>query len=245
MKRTALPVIGVCLLLGACASTPAYINPPYDVIERTEETGSVPAIGVASQAATGDNMYAEFQTTSKRTINVTLLAPASAVMDLGHKLALPAGRTGRLGTTTNGGFPAMCFFHVTEPGIGGPAHACTVDTDRDGAFDSAMFMNRDRLFPLAAPAKYKTEKSAPEVTREESGGFRREILYQGVSKGTIKLSFREFMNDMARPAFTQEILYDLEQDGTAIVVFKGLRLKVLQATGMGVRYVVEQPFAGR
>ena len=68
-------------------------------------------------------------------------------------------------------------------------------------------------------------------------------LYQGVSKGTIKLSVREFLDDMARPAFTQDIPYDLEVDGTAVVVFQGLRIMVLKATGTSIQYIVEKPFA--
>lgn len=242
MKRITSLSLCMPLLLSACVSTPNYINPPYDVVERTEDIGSVPEIGKVGQAATGDSLYAEYKLTSTRTISVTLLDSASAIMDLGHKLVLPVGQSGRLGKTSNGGYPAMCFTHITQPGVGGPAHACVVDKDSDGKFDNTMFMNRDRFFPLVSPVKYKTEKSIPEV-RKDNSDFRREILYQGVSKGTIKLSFREYMNDMARPAFTQEILYDLDQDGTVMVVFKGMRLKVLKATGTSIQYIVEQPFA--
>jgi hypothetical protein len=50
--------------------------------------------------------------------------------------------------------------------------------------------------------------------------FRREILYSGGAKGTIQLQYREFANDFARPAFSQDLSFDL---------------------AMGIRYTVLKP----
>ncbi len=69
-----------------------------------------------------------------------------------------------------------------------------------------------------------------------TNGFRREILYSGGSKGTLHLQYREFMNDLARPAFSQELSYDLA-DGNEIG-FKGARIRVLKLSNVGLRYVV-------
>ena len=68
------------------------------------------------------------------------------------------------------------------------------------------------------------------------------VLYQGVSKGVIRISFREFVNDMARPAFTQDVSYDLNPDGTTTVAFKGLRIFVEKATSAQITYRVLKPF---
>lgn len=74
-----------------------------------------------------------------------------------------------------------------------------------------------------------------------SGGFRREIVYGGVAKGVVSLSYREFSRDMARPAFTQQLTYDLA-DG-AEIGFRGARIKVLEANNLGMRYIVVQPLS--
>jgi hypothetical protein len=185
-------------------------------------------------------MYSESQTTSTRDATATLTQPAAATMELGHKLNIEAGRTGQLVTTM--GRKAVCWQFVTTPGVGGPAHACLIDYSDASRFDYVMFKNRDRVFPLTSPVTYTVVKGEPTETAQESK-FRRELLYQGLSKGTIKLSYREFANDMARPAFTQEVLYDLENNGKTTVVFKGLRIKVLEATSARIKYIVEQPFA--
>ena len=54
-----------------------------------------------------------------------------------------------------------------------------------------------------------------DLTDLREGGFHRELIYGGVSRGTITLTYREYANDMARPAFTQELNYDLA-DGEEI-----------------------------
>jgi hypothetical protein len=72
--------------------------------------------------------------------------------------------------------------------------------------------------------------------KTNSKGFRREILYSGGSKGNIQLQYREYMNDFARPAFSQELSYDLA-NGTEIG-FKGARIRVLSISNVGLRYVI-------
>lgn len=236
-----LAVLAGCVTAFAgCVSTPAYVSDPTPALQLTHGVRSIPQVGIASTSETGDTMYAESQTTSSQEATVTLTQPATATMDLGHKLSVEAGRSGQLMNTM--GRKAVCWQFVTTPGVGGPAHACLLDYSDANRFDYVMFRNRDRVFPLTRPVAYSVVKGAAIETSQESK-FRRELLYQGLSKGTIKLSYREFANDMARPAFTQDVLYDLESNGKTTVVFKGLRVNVLEATSARIKYVVEQPFA--
>lgn len=66
--------------------------------------------------------------------------------------------------------------------------------------------------------------------------FKRELIYSGVSQNTISILYREFQNDMARPAFSQELKYDLTQ-GSAIG-YKGARFEVIKANNTGIVYKV-------
>ena len=68
-----------------------------------------------------------------------------------------------------------------------------------------------------------------------------DVLYQGTSKGEVKISYREFSHGLARAAFTQDVSYELDPDGTAVIGFKGMRIKVLKATGHDIKYILEQP----
>ena len=52
--------------------------------------------------------------------------------------------------------------------------------------------------------------------------LKKQLIYTGISRGVISLTYREFMNDMARPAFTQDLKFDLAEGKT--IGFKGLGL---------------------
>jgi hypothetical protein len=231
----------IASIISACAGVPTFIPGPDEVREKSAARESKPKIGETSTVGTGDNLYSEFNVKLTQPYSVILADDAFGEMDLGHKFKAVRGTRGPLAKTFGNGYKAACWANITTGPLTGPAHGCLVDSKNTGSFDSSMFINRDKLFPLSQTVKYQVVKDPLEVTKSDAD-FKREILYQGVSKGTIKLSFREYINDMARPAFTQDILYDLDKDGTAVVVFKGLRIKVLEATGASLKYVVQQPF---
>lgn len=80
----------------------------------------------------------------------------------------------------------------------------------------------------------KFERS--ECMKLGSEGFRKELVYSGVAQGTISLEYREFINDMARPAFSQTLRYDLNEGRT--IGFRGARFEILDANNISVRYRV-------
>lgn len=69
--------------------------------------------------------------------------------------------------------------------------------------------------------------------------LRRELIYGGVTGRTISISYREFADNTARPAFTQELKYDLT-DGREIG-FQGARFEVIEATNTQIRFRVIKP----
>lgn len=76
------------------------------------------------------------------------------------------------------------------------------------------------------------------VVREQEGAFRAQILYSGVDGSTLRTTYREFAGDFARPAFSQELQYDLRQD--SIISFRSVRIEVLEAGNTRLEYVVEE-----
>ncbi|MFO1263634.1 MAG: hypothetical protein U1E84_09915 [Rhodoferax sp.] len=66
--------------------------------------------------------------------------------------------------------------------------------------------------------------------------FKRELVYGGVFQNVLTLSYREFKDDIARPAFTQELKYDLSQE--KVIGYKGARFEVINATNTGLTYKV-------
>lgn len=81
-----------------------------------------------------------------------------------------------------------------------------------------------------------------EITTPDS--FKREILYNGNQGNTIFMSYREFEGNMARPAFTQNLTFEIAEGDDNFIGTKGLRIKVLDYSNTGIMYEVVSPFEG-
>jgi hypothetical protein len=73
-----------------------------------------------------------------------------------------------------------------------------------------------------------------------SSCFRKEFIFNGKSENNLKFIYREYSDNMLRPAFTQELQYDL-RDGN-IIGFKGLRIEVINANNTSIRYKIIKYF---
>lgn len=82
-----------------------------------------------------------------------------------------------------------------------------------------------------------TEKK---ITKNNPENFQRTLLYKGKSGTQVFLDYREFKDDSAREAFTQELIFDLDQGNE--IGFRGMRMRILSATNTGIEYVIEKKF---
>lgn len=77
------------------------------------------------------------------------------------------------------------------------------------------------------------------IERWSKESFKRELIYGGLSGNTISISYREFVDGTARPAFTQDIKYDLGE--SKVIGFRGARFEVIKASNVSLRYKVLKP----
>jgi len=70
--------------------------------------------------------------------------------------------------------------------------------------------------------------------------FKKVFIYNGKAGNAVNFSYREFINDMVRPAFTQELQYDLNEG--KIIGFKGLRIEILNTSNIEIEYKVLSEF---
>lgn len=77
------------------------------------------------------------------------------------------------------------------------------------------------------------------ITKLTSESFRRELIYTGVSQNTVTLQYREFKDNLARPAFTQELKYDLSQGKE--IGYNGARFEIINAGNVELTYKVIKP----
>ena len=66
--------------------------------------------------------------------------------------------------------------------------------------------------------------------------FREELIYTERTSDTVAITYREFKKDFARPAFYQNLTYDVSQSQE--VVFRTYRLKLLAADNSGITFMV-------
>lgn len=74
------------------------------------------------------------------------------------------------------------------------------------------------------------------TTNYQMASFQSTLIYSGRIGNRITLGYREFQRNVARPAFNNDVAYDLSE--SMIVGYKGARLEVLSATNTEIRYKV-------
>ena len=89
--------------------------------------------------------------------------------------------------------------------------------------------------------KEKVEYNKLEYPDGEKDNFKQQIIYNGKDGNTVRFSYREYINELARPAFTQELQYDLA-DGN-LIGFKGLRLEIMKLSNVGIEYKILSNFS--
>lgn len=89
-------------------------------------------------------------------------------------------------------------------------------------------------------SKYSLEYKLTEIPVKNDDYYKQEFIYNGRVGNGIKFIYREFVNDYARPAFTQDLQYDLSDD--SIIGFRGLRLEVVNATNTKIEYRILNHF---
>ncbi len=88
----------------------------------------------------------------------------------------------------------------------------------------------------APPFQYimSTTERPPKEAR-----FRRELVYSGTAQSTLSVLYREFIDDLARPAFSQDLKYDLNHG--SIIGYKSSRFDVLSVGNTSITYKVLAP----
>lgn len=64
--------------------------------------------------------------------------------------------------------------------------------------------------------------------------FQQTLLYSGKVGNKINIGYREFSNSLARPAFNNNVEYDLSESKT--IAYKGAQLEILEATNQHIKF---------
>lgn len=78
------------------------------------------------------------------------------------------------------------------------------------------------------------------ITIADTNSFQQTLIYNGKVGNKINIGYREFSGDLARPAFTNSVEYDLNE--SKVIGYKGARLEVVSADNQSIKYKVLQNF---
>lgn len=211
MRRS---IIALALLSGAAGAA----EPDVKIV-------SFPEIGTETSIPAGGEIYSFTRVYTLPGAQLDADAKAGSWL-LEEKIA--AG-TQLIPVTTKAKFKAC----VPEAGTLIAKGPCFLDDDGDGKFDRQAADEIEMARKIKPPAPYTMTPVS--VARDDN--FKRAILFQGATADSLRFSYREFKNDMARPAFTEELTIPREPFPTMILL-KDLQIEVLGVSGMGLRYRV-------
>lgn len=216
------------LMVAACAKID--INPSS--VPTLKEGRSI-EIGRDTEATVGSVVYSEYNYYAAQ--GAVTRAPFATTM-LFAKVIVPAGS--RLINANVDGKTAYC---TAKPAYFVPGEArsiCLFDTRGSGVLDKFYIV--DTLSSLQYDASIPYIK---EETSSNSTGYKYELLYEGIAGDVIKLAYREYTDNFARPAFQQDLSYTLRPPGPTEITFRGVRIEVLAADNNRIRYRVVSGFS--
>lgn len=191
------------------------------------EQGYTPEVGVRSSASVGEVMVSKFNYTAEEV--AILLQSAEGSIGWGRP-EVPANSKLIKGASSKGAI--YCYPYPARPA------PCFSDEDGDGKFDYAYNLGAfDVIAPVGDidPVPYRVTDSTIK------DGFKYELMYQGIDANTLRISYREYSDNLARPAFQQDLTYTLAEGDTP-VSFKGVRLTIHSASNNEVVYTVTSGF---
>jgi len=190
-----------------------------------------PSTGEVSVAPTGSIIFERFNAESGPAVKPS--AGATKTEDMIYKLKIEAGET--LAIVQDGKKVIACQYAVEMP-------LCLIDRDLDGTFEAANAAGG--LYPkkLKEPIPYQRGFTAMRPPSRDQ--FRQQLSFLGLSGSTLRLSYKEFLNDLARPAFTDEVTFNMPGTYPETIAYKDVVIEVLGINNAGLQYVVKKADSG-
>lgn len=221
MKLTSYFAIFILFFVVGCASAPTQ-QPFIDKASGETE------IGEQARAYVGDKVYSKFNIKKRYEGYVTGSFKISGVgqVNMADTRVERMLVDGQDGAAVRDNIMVQTTFYGPMPITG----ITFIDENSDGTFDKYGAPTKG-VVKLKTPIFVEWEQSS------RSKGFMRELIYQGRDGDNLKLFYREFNDDFRRPAYDQEVQYDLSESD--YVQFKGLTIKVHEANNEFMIFEIE------
>ena len=227
--RTATIILALTLF--GCAST----TPPTRTSFGSKTVVYIPEIGTQSTVDVGQTILSKAYLT--RTPGIKVPTTVSEVVNSPGVTAIQAGAIPLLTVSDSGKYYGDSRATYTMLGATVPSGERAGIYVPNDPTQSAVIYHYTSSYKLGKVPVSGIQPTVIETWGEDS--FKRELVYLGVQQNSITIQYREFKNDIARPAFTQEIKYDLSQGKE--IGYKGSRFEIVRATNTELVYKVLKP----
>ncbi|WP_379547195.1 hypothetical protein ACFCW2_13675 [Qipengyuania sp. DSG2-2] len=209
--KTSVTLLAVLAIFGTTASA-QELEPEFTIFH-------VPSPGDLQTASVGTTIHEYSRTYS---FNATV----TDVDMRGGQWLIPL--------TVEAGTPLFPVSTRTEHKACVPDGPCGLDDDGDGTFDRMSADQVKSALKLKVPVPYRKVR----ITVDSPENLRKIVIYTGATSDTLRLSYREFINDLARPAFTEELVIPIGATYPQDVAVKNVKLRVHAIDGLGLRYEI-------
>ncbi|MBR9901948.1 MAG: hypothetical protein GYB19_18030 [Rhodospirillales bacterium] len=213
------------LVLAACAS------PQYNYVPTSTEI-SLPEVGSTTTVGVGDTMLRQGKYVERDAIQV----PQSITVGGLGSYTLAPGYYVKVGEDKTSEF----FLPEQTPEGGRVTSGALTDP-----FEAIQVMKNDNIICGVSIYGGKVCDSNQPFTRTkrpslEADGFQQTLIYSGKVGTKINIGYREFSNSYARPAFNNDVEYDLSE--SQIIGYKGSELEILDATNRNITFKLIRNF---
>lgn len=222
MKKLMLCVLTTTSIVGCTAPQTNYRPLPQKI--------SKPPIGSTNTAFVGDELLAQGLMVHQEALNVPELTKVSL-----YKLT--PGNYQKTGEDTKGAY-YKAENRLIDNGGKVEKHALADPY-------SAVMLTKDGKVCVITAFNIKTCTSEHNVSKttilaQSDESFQQTLIYSGKVGQKINIGYREFSSNKARPAFNNDVEYDLSQSKK--IGYKGALLEIIEATNQNITYKILKNF---
>lgn len=231
MKLNITVIAKTMLLVGSLSSLSACATPTYDYVSNVQEI-SRPPLNTVSRVGVGEQMLVQGQFEERDALR---LREEVRVGALGSYTFTP-GHYVRVGGSGTLGF----YSESANPGSGRIQVGAMADP-----FQVIEFNSESRQLCGVSILNLKVCRAVPSATIERisvqsDNSFQQTLIYSGRVGNKINIGYREFSSNIARPAFNNDVEYDLSESST--IGYMGAELEIVEATNQYIEYRVIRNF---
>jgi hypothetical protein len=216
MRRLFIPLFILVLLSGCTAVR-------YNGAEMIVDEVDYPKVGVVVTAYVGDHLVRK-GTIVEENILVVHKFIDGALYDIPNKIYPQIG------------YDDSNYFYsaqgVIRGGLADPIQALGLEKKNDAKLCV--------ITTFGGKACYKGDFERKKQISSRGNSFQQTLIYSGRVGNKINISYREFSNNTARPAFNNDVEYDLSSSNT--IGYKGALIEVKKADNSSITYKLIRNF---